>query len=148
MSFSVGFTVTNQVKDAIGLLPKTAWTVAVESERGTPPPRRVPGCRSARSAELTGLLSGLTKAGWPKGMRVIVRRERPIPARSSHVRTHRRMALPIRRHQHPTGRLALLEARHRAHAHVEDRIQRSSTPASAGSRPGSSPSTPPGCSWL
>ena len=34
------------------------------------------------------------------------------------------MALPSRRHQHRTvGQLAFLEARHRAHARVEDRIR-------------------------
>jgi hypothetical protein len=44
----------------------------------------------------------------------------------------------------PHGQLAHLEARHRAHARVEDRIRCGKTPASAGSRPGSSRSTRPG----
>ena len=33
------------------------------------------------------------------------------------------MALPSRRHQHPFGQLSFLEARHRAHARVADRIR-------------------------
>src|SRR4051794_38564140 len=32
VSFSVGFTVTNQVKDAIAMLPRSAWTVAVDTD--------------------------------------------------------------------------------------------------------------------
>jgi hypothetical protein len=52
----------------------------------------------AEVAEVTGLLD---LRRWPPGMRVIVRRERP----------------------HPGAQLSLLEARHRAHARVEDRIK-------------------------
>jgi hypothetical protein len=37
VSFSVGFSLTNQLKDAIGLLPETAWTVAVDAA-GEPRP--------------------------------------------------------------------------------------------------------------
>jgi hypothetical protein len=37
------------------------------------------GLPVASVAELTGLLPGLTAAGWPEGMRVLVRRERPHP---------------------------------------------------------------------
>ena len=79
VSFSVGFTVTNQVKDAIGVLPETAWTVAVNAN-GEPRPVDESGLPIASVAELTGLLPGLTAAGWPDGMRVLVRRERPPPA--------------------------------------------------------------------
>ena len=42
------------------------------------------------------------------------------------------------------GQLGFLEARHRAHARVEDRIRVAKEPAWAGSRPGSSRSTRPG----
>jgi len=42
------------------------------------------------------------------------------------------------------GQLAFFEARHRAHARVEDRIRHPRTPAWAGSRRGSSRSTRPG----
>jgi hypothetical protein len=37
IEFSVGFTLTNQVKEAIGRLPETAWTVAVDAA-GEPRP--------------------------------------------------------------------------------------------------------------
>src|SRR3954465_13027360 len=77
-SFSVGFTVTNQVKDAIALLPESVWVCAVD-QAGTPRPVDDPGLPVAQVAELTLLLPGLPAAGWPEGMRVLVRRERPHP---------------------------------------------------------------------
>ena len=51
-------------------------------------------------AEVTGLLD---LSGWPPGMRIIVRRERPHPgAQLERVRAPRRLPLPNVRHQHPT----------------------------------------------
>jgi hypothetical protein len=76
--FSVGFTVTNQVKDAIALLPEWVWTTAVDTA-GTPRPVDESGLPVAQVAELMLLLPGLTAAGWPEGMWVLVRRERPHP---------------------------------------------------------------------
>jgi Transposase DDE domain group 1 len=78
VSFWVGFSLTNQLKDAIGLLPETAWTVAVDAS-GEPRPVDESEQPVAQVAELTGLLPGLTDAGWPNRMRVLVRRERPHP---------------------------------------------------------------------
>jgi Transposase DDE domain group 1 len=48
LEFSVGFTLTNQLKDAIGLLPETAWTVAVDAA-GEPGQSMSRGSRSRRS---------------------------------------------------------------------------------------------------
>jgi hypothetical protein len=82
------------------------------------------GCRSPRSPELTGLLPGLTDAGWPARMRVLVRRERPQPGAQISVFEaldgwrYQSLATDTQR-----GQLAHLEARHRAHAPVEDRIR-------------------------
>ena len=55
VSFSVGFRVTNTVKDAIGRLPETAWTVAVDAA-GQPRPVDETGLPVAQVADLTGLL--------------------------------------------------------------------------------------------
>jgi hypothetical protein len=123
VSFSVGFTLTNQVKDAIGLLPETAWTVAVDAA-GEPRPVDESGLPVAQVAELTGLLPGLTDAGWPEGMRVLVRRERPHPgAQISMFEAHDGWRYQCLATDTPHGQLAFLEARHRAHARVEDRIR-------------------------
>ncbi len=74
-------------------------------------------------AELTGLLPDLAAAGWPPGMRVIVRRERPTQGAQltfTDVDGWRFQAFAT---DTPTGQLAHFEARHRAHARVEDRIR-------------------------
>jgi hypothetical protein len=123
VEFSVGFTLTNQVKDAIGLLPETAWTVAVDAA-GEPRPVDESGLPVAQVAELTGLLPGLTRAGWPEGMRVLVRRERPHPgAQISMFEAHDGWRYQCLATDTRHGQLAFLEARHRAHARVEDRIR-------------------------
>jgi hypothetical protein len=114
--FSVGFTMTEPVKTAIDALPAWTWTPAIEADGQVRD--------GAEVAELTGLLGDLTAAGWPAGIRVIVRRERPHPGAQ----------LSLFDHEHglryqafgtdtPLGQLAHLEARHRAHARVEDRIR-------------------------
>ena len=58
-------------------------------------------------------------------MRVLVRRERPHPGAKTHPDGSRTTAGATRRvaTDTPAGQLAWLEARHRAHARVEDRIK-------------------------
>ena len=71
-------------------------------------------------AELTGLLN-LT--GWPAGMRVIIRKERPHPGAQltiTDVNGHRITAFATNTR---TGQLADLELRHRRRARCEDRIR-------------------------
>ena len=71
-------------------------------------------------AELTGLLD---LAGWPAGMRVIVRKERPHPGaqlRFTDLDGHRFTAFAT---DAKTGQLADLELRHRRRARCEDRIR-------------------------
>ena len=123
MEFSVGFTLTNQLQDTIGVVPETAWTVALDAA-GEPRPIDESGLPVAQVAELTGLLPGLTAAGWPARMRVLVRRERPHPgAPISVFEAHDGWRYQCLATDTPTGQLAFLEARHRAHARVEDRIR-------------------------
>jgi Transposase DDE domain group 1 len=115
LEFSVGFTMTTTVQAAILALPKQAWTQAINAD-GSPR-------EGADVAELTGMLGDLTGAGWPSRMRVIVRRERPHPGAQlsfTDVDGWRFQALAT---DTRVGQLAHLEARHRAHARVEDRIR-------------------------
>jgi hypothetical protein len=123
IEFSVGFALSNQLKDAIAVLPEAAWTVAVDAT-GEPRPVDESGLPVAQVAELTGLLPGLIGAGWPEEMRVLVRRERPHPgAQISVFEAHDGWRYQCLATDTPTGQLAFLEARHRAHARVEDRIR-------------------------
>ncbi len=116
LEYSVGFAVTDHVRTAIEQVPARAWLPAVDAAGDLRDGGDV--------VEVTDLLDPAITTRWPAGMRVIVRRERPHPGaqlslfeeadgwRYQAVATNTR-----------TGQLAFLEARHRAHARVEDRIR-------------------------
>lgn len=116
--FSVGWTITGREHTAIAALPATAWTAAVDPD-GAPRP-----LDEAAVAEITGLLPRTMLAAYPPGTRVRVRRERPHPGAQLDLIEQRDgyrctgIATDTRAGQH-----AFLDARHRAHARVEDRIR-------------------------
>ena len=115
VEYSIGFPVNKgiAVHDAIHALPEQAWTAAVDADGEVRD--------GAQVAELTGLLD-LTR--WPAGMRVIVRREKPHPgADLTLFEQHDGWRYQAFATNTATGQLAFLEARHRAHARVEDRIR-------------------------
>lgn len=66
VSYSVGFTLPFHTADRYRLIPEDFWEPAIDTDRR---PRD-----GADVAEFTGILD---LPGWPEGMRVIVRRERP-----------------------------------------------------------------------
>ncbi|MGF6889226.1 hypothetical protein ABIA39_008688 [Nocardia sp. GAS34] len=68
LQYSVGFGLTQITAAAVDLIPAEAWTEACDADGKVRD--------GAWVAELTGLID-LT--GWPPGMRVIVRKERPHP---------------------------------------------------------------------
>jgi len=115
VEYSIGFPVHKgvAVHDAIQLLPETAWQTALDAD-GEPRD-------GAGVVEITDLVD-LTR--WPAGMRLIVRRERPHPGASltlfEAADGYRYQAFATNT---TTGQLGFLEARHRAHARVEDRIR-------------------------
>jgi Transposase DDE domain group 1 len=115
LQFSVGFTMTATVQTAILALPETAWVEAVDADGSLRD--------GADVAELTGMPGDLTAAGWPAGMRVIVRRERPHPGAQLTFTDHDGWRFQAFATDTEAGQLAHLEARHRAHARVEDRIR-------------------------
>ena len=113
VEYSIGWPITDAERAAITALPAAAWTPALAADGGVR--------EKAEVAELTGLL---TLTGWPEGARVIVRRERPHPGAQLSLFEERdgwRYTAIIT--NTPVGALQWLEARHRAHARVEDRIR-------------------------
>ncbi|GAA1740874.1 IS1380 family transposase [Luedemannella helvata] len=113
VEYSIGWSISENEHDAITTLPTTVWSPALAANGGVRD--------GADVAELTGLL---TLPGWPDGMRVIVRRERPHPGAQLSLFEERdgwRYTAFITNTR--TGSLQWLEARHRAHARVEDRIR-------------------------
>ncbi|ABW11841.1 transposase IS4 family protein [Parafrankia sp. EAN1pec] len=112
LAYSVGFTLPDNATQLIARLPKKAWTPAYDADRQ---PRT-----GAFVAELSGLMD-LT--GWPPGMRVLVRKERPHPGaqlRITDVDGNRITAFAT---NSVRGQLADLELRHRRRARCEDRIR-------------------------
>lgn len=116
VEYSVGFAVTEPVRDAITLVPKEAWSVALDADGEVR--------EHADVVEITGLLPAKMRAAWPEAMRVIVRREHPHPGAQLSLFEEadgwRYQAFVTNT---TTGQVAFLEARHRAHARVEDRIR-------------------------
>jgi Transposase DDE domain group 1 len=112
LHYSVGMTITEDMAEAILTLPERIWEPAYDAGGQIRP--------GAWVAELTGMLD---LAGWPAGMRVIVRRERPHPGaqlRFTDLGGHRFTAFAT---DAKTGQLADLELRHRRRARCEDRIR-------------------------
>ncbi|MGH3906149.1 MAG: IS1380 family transposase [Pseudonocardiaceae bacterium] len=120
--YSVGFDLDERARNAIARVPLTAWQAVSDTEG------QARDVDDAGVIELTGLLRGSIYgdllANWPPDMRVICRRERPSAGAQ--------LSLPEEadgwRYQliatnTPTGQPAFLEARHRTHARVEDRIR-------------------------
>ena len=116
VEYSVGFAITEKLRDAIDLVPNKVWTPAIDADGGVR--------EGGDVAELTGLIDKSLLARWPEGMRIIVRRERPHPGAQLSLFEERdgwRYQAFVTNTK--TGQLAFLEARHRAHARVEDRIR-------------------------
>jgi hypothetical protein len=112
LHYPVGMTITGDMQDAIGKVPATAWTPAYDGGGHVRD--------GAWVAEITGMLD-LTS--WPKGMRVVVRRERPHPGaqlRFTDIDGHRFTCFAT---STKGGQLADLELRHRRRARCEDRIR-------------------------
>lgn len=115
--FSVGAPMDEAIRQAITALPAGAWYPAIEADGQVRD--------GAEVAELTGLLYG-HGANLPDGTRILVRRERPHPGAQlslfDTVEGYRHQVIatdtPL-----GAGPLTWIEARHRAHARVEDRIR-------------------------
>lgn len=104
-------TLTDAIHHAVLKVPPAAWTVAVE-----------PGGEIRDGAwvvELTGDL--LT--GWPQGMRLIVRKERPHPGAPLRFTDTYGLRLTAFATNTTGAPIAALELRHRQRARAEDRIR-------------------------
>ena len=113
LRYSVGYALTEPVQAAILALGQDAWAPALTQD-GQP---RDDG---AWVAEIT---AGLDLAGWSAGSRVLVRREIPHPGAQLSFTDHDGHRFQAILTDQPDTDIAYLEARHRGHARVEDRIK-------------------------
>ena len=115
-SFSVGWAIREKERTAITTIPAKVWADAVDADGGHRD--------GAGLAEITAVPPARCLADYPDGIRVIVRRERPHPGAQldafEEADGWRYTAFAT---DTASGQLAHLDARHRAHARVEDRIR-------------------------
>ena len=120
LAYSVGIGANIGVDTALlARVRPDCWTQAEDTD-GTPR-------EHAQVADLTGLLPHLAARGWPKGMRVLARRERPHPGAQLRLTDVDGWRVTLFATNTPTGGAGTshskLEVRHRSRARAEDRIR-------------------------
>ena len=114
LTYSVGVYARQPIMDALAVLPRQCWRSAIDVDGD---PRD-----GAQVAELTGYLPA-SYVGWPAGMRVIARRERPHPGAQLRLTDDDGWRITVFATNTTGGRIAALELRHRQRARAEDRIR-------------------------
>jgi len=112
LEFSVGFPMEESVREVVLALPKRAWRPAIRQDMEV-----------REGAEVAEITKGLDLSLWPSGTRAVVRREEPHPGAQltfTDIDGHRFQVFIC---DSDDDDLAYLEARHRGHARVEDRIR-------------------------
>jgi hypothetical protein len=112
MRFSVGYDLTEQVRTAILELPEDAWVAALDQDGS-----------ERENGEVAEITNQVDLSSWPEGARLIVRRERPHPGAQLSFTDHDGYRFQAILTDQPDENIAVLECRHRQHAHVEDRIR-------------------------
>jgi hypothetical protein len=112
LSYSIGFGLPDNTPQLLKKIPADVWTPAHDAHDEVRD--------GAWVAELTGLLD-LT--GWPPGMRVIARKERPHPGAQLRITDVDGLRVTAFATNTTRGQLAALELRHRRRARAEDRIR-------------------------
>ena len=112
LAYSVGFGLPDNTAELLTLIPESVWTPAYDAHDQVRD--------GAWVAELTGLLN---LSGWPAGMRVIARKERPHPGAQLRLTDIDGLRVTAFATNTPRGQLPDLELRHRRRARAEDRIR-------------------------
>jgi hypothetical protein len=112
LSYSIGFGLPANTADLLADLPAEVWTPAYDANDAVR--------EGAWVAELTGLLD---LSGWPPGMRVIARKERPHPGAQLRITDADGLRVTAFATNSTRGQLPDLELRHRRRARAEDRIR-------------------------
>jgi len=112
LSYSVGFGLPDHTAELLAKIPAQVWTPALDAHDQVRD--------GAWVAELTDLLN---LEGWPEGMRVIARKERPHPGAQLRLTDVDGLRVTAFATNTPRGQLPDLELRHRRRARAEDRIR-------------------------
>ena len=112
LRFSVGYELTEQVRAAILQIPEDTWVPALAQDGSVRDNGEV--------AEITDMVD---LSSWPEGSRLIVRRERPHPGAQLSFTDQDGYRFQAILSDQTDPDIAVIECRHRRHAHVEDRIR-------------------------
>jgi hypothetical protein len=104
-------TITDTIHQAVLKVPASAWTPAVEPDG------------DIRDGAWVAELAGDCLTGWPNGLRLIVRKERPHPGAQLRFTDADGMRLTCFATNTAGEAIAALELRHRQRARAEDRIR-------------------------
>jgi hypothetical protein len=112
IEYSIGFAMDGPVREAVLGLGSSAWTESIRQD-----------CELRDGAAVAEITYRLDLSGWPSGTRAIVRREEPHPGAQlsfTDIDGHRFQVFIC---DSADPDISYLEARHRGHARVEDRIR-------------------------
>jgi hypothetical protein len=112
LRFSVGYELTENVRAAILTIPADAWVPALERDGSV-----------RKNGEIVEITDHVDLSSWPERSRVIVRRERPHPGAQLSFTDHDGYRFQAILTDQTDENIAVIECRHRQHAHVEDRIR-------------------------
>lgn len=113
IEFSIGFDLTEEVRNAVVSVPERAWVRALAQD----------GCEEREEAWVAEITPWLDLSAWPAGTRAICRREVPHPGAQLSFTDAGGHRFQVFLTDSAEGDLPYLEARHRGHARVEDRIR-------------------------
>jgi Transposase DDE domain group 1 len=112
LRFSFGYELTETVRAAILETPDEDWIAALDQDGSV-----------RENGEVVELTDRLDLSTWPKGSRLIVRRERPHPGAQLSFTDHDGYRFQAILTDQSDPEIAVLERRHRQRARVEDRIR-------------------------
>jgi hypothetical protein len=112
MRFSVGYELTEPLRAAILDIPEDAWIPALDQDGN-----------ERKNGQVVEITDRVDLSSWPQGSRLVVRRERPHPGAQLSFTDHDGYRFQAILTDQDDQDIAVLECRHRQHAHVEDRIR-------------------------
>jgi Transposase DDE domain group 1 len=112
LRFSVGYELTEAVRGAILAIPEDAWVPALDQDGSV-----------RDNGEVAEITHSVDLSAWPEDSRLIVRRERPHPGAQLSFTDHDGYRFQAILTDQDGENIAVIECRHREHAHVEDRIR-------------------------
>jgi hypothetical protein len=123
VEYSVGWAIDEAIETAIAAVPAADWQASLLQDGDPVDPDQTAGV-----AEITGLLDPAVLQGWPEGLRLIARRTRISRWHHKKLTAFERAtgwhyAVFATATTGPGIHAQWLDARHRAHAHVEDRMK-------------------------